>query len=114
MTATPHRDKQDDSDGTAEATPINYQNSDSDFILDTPNQRNSGELPNSNSIFFGQVSQMSKFIDQINTSSKCATQLCNGKLKLVCVDMIGQQGCVTLQYDCTGCAERRVSFDSSN
>ena len=50
MTATPHRDKQDDSDGTAEATPINYQNSDSDFILDTRNRRNSGELPNSNSI----------------------------------------------------------------
>ena len=56
---------------------------------------------------------MSKFIDQINTSSKCAAQLCNVKLKLVCVDMIGQQGFVTLQYDCTGCAERCVSFDSS-
>ena len=27
--------------------------------------------------------------------------------------MIGQQGCVTLQYDCTGCAERRVAFESS-
>ena len=27
--------------------------------------------------------------------------------------MIGQQGCVTLQYDCTGCAERRVTFESS-
>ena len=24
--------------------------------------------------------------------------------------MIGQQGCVTLQYDCTGCAERRVTM----
>ena len=44
MTATPQRDKQDDSDGTAETTPINYRNSDSDFILDTPNGRNSGEL----------------------------------------------------------------------
>ena len=73
MTATPQRDKQDDSDGTAETIPINYQNSDSDFIMDTPNQRNSGELPNGNSIFLGQVNQMSKFIDQINTSSKCAT-----------------------------------------
>uniref|UniRef100_A0A1X7TKZ2 Uncharacterized protein n=1 Tax=Amphimedon queenslandica TaxID=400682 RepID=A0A1X7TKZ2_AMPQE len=27
--------------------------------------------------------------------------------------MIGQQGCVTLQYDCTGCAERCVAFESS-
>ena len=27
--------------------------------------------------------------------------------------MIGQQGFVILQYDCTGCAERCVSFDSS-
>ena len=54
-----------------------------------------------------------KFIDQINLTSKCATPLCNGKLKLVCVSMIGQQGCVTLQYDCTGCAERRVAFESS-
>ena len=51
VTATPQRDKQDDSDGTAETTPINYQNSDSDFILDTPNGRNSGKLPNSNSFF---------------------------------------------------------------
>ena len=51
------------------------------------------------------ISQMCKFIDQINLTSKCATSLCNGKLKLVCVSMINQQGCVTLQYDCTGCAE---------
>uniref|UniRef100_A0A1X7VVK3 Uncharacterized protein n=1 Tax=Amphimedon queenslandica TaxID=400682 RepID=A0A1X7VVK3_AMPQE len=27
--------------------------------------------------------------------------------------MIGQQGCVTLQYDCTGCAERCVTFERS-
>ena len=59
------------------------------------------------------LSQMCKFIDQINLTSKCATPLCNGKLKLVCVSMIGQQGCVTLQYDCTGCAEGRVAFESS-
>ena len=112
MAATPQRDK-DSSDETAERTPINYLKTDPDFILDTPDGRNSGELPNSNSIFLGQVSQMSKFVDQINLSSKCITPLCNGTLKLVSVDIIGQQGCVSLQYDCTGCAERRVNFDSS-
>uniref|UniRef100_A0A1X7VVR8 Uncharacterized protein n=1 Tax=Amphimedon queenslandica TaxID=400682 RepID=A0A1X7VVR8_AMPQE len=94
-----------------EVTPI--QKNDPDFSLDTPEGRNSGELPNSNSIFLGQVSQVCKFIDQINVTSNCATPLCNGKLKLVCVSMIGQQGCVTLQYDCIGCAERRVAFESS-
>ena len=51
MTVTPHRDIHEDSDGTAENTPINYQNFDFDFILDTPNRCNSGKLPNSNSIF---------------------------------------------------------------
>ena len=56
---------------------------------------------------------MCNFIDQINLSSKCAKPSCSGKLKLVSVSMIGQQGCVTLQYDCTGCAERRVTFNSS-
>ena len=45
--------------------------------------------------------------------AKGPTPLCNGKLKLVCVSMIGEQGCVTLQYGCTGCAERRVAFESS-
>uniref|UniRef100_A0A1X7VHW2 Uncharacterized protein n=1 Tax=Amphimedon queenslandica TaxID=400682 RepID=A0A1X7VHW2_AMPQE len=35
----------------------------------------------------------------INLTSKYATPLCNG--------------CVTLHYDCTGCAERRVAFESS-
>uniref|UniRef100_A0A1X7TCB3 Uncharacterized protein n=1 Tax=Amphimedon queenslandica TaxID=400682 RepID=A0A1X7TCB3_AMPQE len=113
VTATPKRETQSDSDGTMEVTPIHFQKYDPDFNLDTPEGRNSGELPNSNSIFLGQVSQMCKFIDQINLSSKCATPLCHGKLKLVCVSMIGQQGCVTLQYDCTGCAERRVTFESS-
>ena len=93
MAATPQRDK-DSSDETAERTPINYLKTDPDFILDTPDGRNSGELSNSNSIFLGQVSQMSKFIDQINLSSKCITPLCNGTLKLVVsVDIIGQQGC---------------------
>ena len=106
MTATPIREN---SDGTMEVTPIYFQN-DPDFSLDTPEGCNSGEL---HSIFLGQVSQMCKFIDQINLTSKCATSLCNGKLKLVCVSMIGQQGCVTLQYDCNGCAERRVAFESS-
>ena len=56
---------------------------------------------------------MSKFIDQITLNSKCITPLCNGTLNLVSVDIIGQQGCVSLQYDCTGCVERRVNFDSS-
>ena len=113
MTGTPKRENQSDSDGTIEVTPILFQKNDPDFSLDTPEGHNSGELPNSNTILSGQVSQMCKFIAQINLTSKCATPLCNGKLKLVCVSMIGQQGCVTLQYDCTDCAERRVAFESS-
>uniref|UniRef100_A0A1X7TLA9 Uncharacterized protein n=1 Tax=Amphimedon queenslandica TaxID=400682 RepID=A0A1X7TLA9_AMPQE len=76
VTATPKRENQRDSDETMEVTPIHFQK-DTDFSFDTPEGRNSGELPNSNSIFLGQVSQMCKFIDQINLTSKCATPLCN-------------------------------------
>uniref|UniRef100_A0A1X7UPC9 Uncharacterized protein n=1 Tax=Amphimedon queenslandica TaxID=400682 RepID=A0A1X7UPC9_AMPQE len=46
-TATPKRQNQSNSDGTMEVTPIHFQN-DPDFSLDTPEGRNSGELPNSN------------------------------------------------------------------
>uniref|UniRef100_A0A1X7VJ86 Uncharacterized protein n=1 Tax=Amphimedon queenslandica TaxID=400682 RepID=A0A1X7VJ86_AMPQE len=76
------RENQSDSYGPMEVTLIHFQKNDPDFSLATPEGRNSGELPNSNSILLGQVSQMCKFIDQINLTSKCTTALCNSKLKL--------------------------------
>ena len=39
--------------------------------------------------FIAQKSQLQAFIDQINASSRCATQGCEGLLKPVCVNMIG-------------------------
>uniref|UniRef100_A0A1X7TKW0 Uncharacterized protein n=1 Tax=Amphimedon queenslandica TaxID=400682 RepID=A0A1X7TKW0_AMPQE len=96
-----------------EVTLIHFQKYNPYFNLDTPEARNTGKIPNSNSIFLGQVSHMFEVIDQLNLCSKCATPSCHDKLNLVCVSMIGQQGCVSLQYDYSGFAERRVTFESS-
>ena len=34
-------------------------------------------------------------------------------LKQVNIQMIGLGGTIRIQYDCTGCAERRLNFNSS-
>ena len=82
---------------------------DKEFLLDTPSRR-SGEFCFGNGAFFCQKSQLQHFIDQINKTSRCITENCNGVLKPVSIQMAGFGGTVRIQYDFI---ERRLTLDSS-
>ena len=86
---------------------------DTDFVLDTPDKRMSTELCVGNGAFISQKCQIQDLIDQVNNTSKCATKDCKGLLKPVNIQMIGLGGTIRIQYDCTGCVERRLNFNSS-
>ena len=95
-------------------TPPKIRKPDPEFVLETPERRGFAEFPGgSNGAFVGQTSQLQAFIDQINATSMCASDGCNGLLAPVSITLTGLGGSVEVQYDCTGCTQRRVSFSSS-
>ena len=97
------------SDSTAAVTE-NEDKHDKDFVFDTPIRR-STEFSFGNGPFLCQ--KLQHLIDQINKTSRCNTENCNGQLKPVSVQMAGFGGTVRINYGCTGCIERRLTFDSS-
>ena len=82
------------------------------FVWDTPSRR-STDFCYGNGCFIAQKSQMKDLIDQINKTSNCNTENCKGLLRPVSVQMVGFGGTVRINYDCTGCVERRLTFNSS-
>ena len=101
------------SDSTADVTDNEKEDKyDKEFVFDTPIRR-STEFCFGNGPFLCQKSQLEHLIDQVNNTSHCNTENCNGQLKPVSVQMAGFGGTVRINYDCTGCIERRLTFDSS-
>ena len=83
-------------------------------MLETPDRKLLAEFPvTSNGAFVGQTFQVQAFVDQVNATSSCATLGCTGLLKPTSVKLKGLGGAVDIDYDCTGCAERRLTFNSS-
>ena len=70
-----------------------------------------------NSIFLCQTSQLTAFIDQINATSVCGTCSigghCRGKLVPTSFRCCGRGGVVRVDYCCSGCAGRKLVFESS-
>ena len=66
-----------------------------------------------NKLFVCQTSQFQSFIDQMNATSVCATPHCDGKLVPVSVRFFGLGGALVIQFACTGCSERMLTFRTS-
>ena len=65
---------------------------DPEFVLETPDRRRSTEFCSCNGAFVAQKSQLQAFVGQINSTSRCATQGCEGLLKPVSVHTVGFGG----------------------
>ena len=97
-----------------EETPPKKRKLDPNFVLETPERRHLGEYPTiTNGLFLGQTSQLRAFVDQVNATSVCATPCCSGKLTPVSVTFAGLGGALQMQYNCTGCSQRQLVFNSS-
>ena len=82
-------------------------------MLETPDRKLLAEFPvTSNGSFVGQTLQVQAFVDQVNATSSCATLGCTGLLKPTSLKLTGLGGAVHIDYDCMGCSEQRLTFNS--
>ena len=65
-----------------------------------------------NEMFFGELSQLQKFVDTLNKIRGCKTPGCKGDLVPVWVTTRGLGGCVSVNYLCNGCASNPAEFES--
>ena len=82
-------------------------------MLKTPDRKLLAEIPAaSNGAFVGQTSQVQAFVDQVNATSCCGTLGLHRLVEASCVNLASLGGAVDIDYDCTGCLERWLTFNS--
>ena len=59
------------------------------------------------------LTQLDKFMKQVNEICVCATLGCKGKLTPIQVKSMGQGGAVFIKYVCNGCGSQTVLFKTS-
>ncbi len=88
---------------------------DTDYELDTPGRRRSGEMRGGITPFLTTGTQLEKFVSHINQTSKCMAYSCNGKLVLKNLELVGKGGDGEAYFVCSGgCGERDISLPCSN
>ena len=65
-------------------------------------------------VCFMDLTQLDKFIKQLNGMRMCATQGCKGELTPVKVSTLGLGGAVSVKYNCNGCGEHESHFETSS
>ena len=65
-----------------------------------------------NALCFLDVQQMSKFVEQINVNRYCSTQNCSGSLVVTSLRRSGLGGAARLTFNCDGCQEQQITFDT--
>lgn len=75
-------------------------------------RKNATVLPTK--VCFMDLSQLDKFMKQLNEVYVCATPGCGGKLTPVDVKTAGHGGSVSINYTCDGCVSQRVLFETSS
>ena len=63
---------------------------------------------------FMDLTQLDKFIKQLNSMRMCATQGCKGELTPVKVSTFGLGGAVSIKYNCNGCGKHEAHFETSS
>ena len=64
-------------------------------------------------VCFANLSQLDKFVQQINQVRQCCTPVCDGNLVPMSIGMKGLGGAVSVSYTCNGCALKSVQFEAS-
>ena len=59
-------------------------------------------------VCFMDLTQLDKFIKQLNSMRMCATQGCKGELTPVKMSTIGLGGAVSIKYNCSGCGKHEA------
>ena len=60
------------------------------------------------------LSQLDKFVEQLNSIRRCITPECNGILIPVHVRSTGLGGALSVSYTCNGCAAHSALFETSS
>ena len=65
-------------------------------------------------VCFMDLTQLDKFMKQLNQVRKCATPGCQGSLTPVHVKSVGLGGAITIGYTCNGCVSQTAIFETSS
>ena len=65
-------------------------------------------------VYFMDLTQLDKFIEQLNHIRACVTPGCIGELTPIKVYSLGLGGAVSIKYNCNGCANYEVRFETSS
>ena len=98
-------------------TSLESYSADDSLYLPTPERmvrdsRNNPAIVPSN-VCFMDLTQLDKFMKQVNEMRVCATLGCKGKLTPVRVKSVGQGGAVSISYVCNGCGSRTALLETS-
>lgn len=87
-----------------------HEENDRTFVLETPVRVNLHEIElQSESFFMGQVSQVNKLLEDINSAS-CLRPNCKGSLKLVAMEQQGLGGAAKMSIACSECKSATLIF----
>ena len=93
---------------------------DDSLFLPTPQRevrykiRNVASLTPTKEVCFMDLTQLDKFMKQLNAVRVCATPGCKGKLAPVHWKRAGLGGAITIGYNCDGCASQQALFETSS
>ena len=89
--------------------------SDMQYTLDTPGRRILGEMRSGQTPFLTTAAQLERFLAEINNTSKCKVESCNGILVLRTLELVGNGGDGTAFFFCSGrCGTRDICLPCSN
>ena len=88
---------------------------DPEYVLDTPNRQTLGETRAGTAPFLISAQRLDMLIDDINRTSSCKAEGCNGKLRLKCIQLEGKGGDGQALLCCTGrCGTRDLCLPFSD
>ena len=92
------------------------QSANDSIYLPTPQRqfKNSLSRVTANKLCFMNLSQLDKFMEQVNSIRSCITPQCSGILIPVHVRFTGLGGAISVSYTCSGCASHSALFETSS
>ena len=104
-------------DGSLDAS-FASQSGDDSLYLPTPERMVRDSIKNvaivPSKVCFMDLTQLDKFMKQLNQVRKCATPGCQGSLTPLHVKSVGLGGAITIGYTCNGCVSQTAIFETSS
>ena len=95
--------------------PVEMSSEDSDFFVDTPTSRvvKCENKRTTGTTFMGNSTSITALVSEMNRTSSCKTDACEGKLECTRVSLEGYGGTIVMSFKCSGCSNRNIEYNSA-